>query len=200
MTIKEAFELLKWDFRVNRGWSLDVVRARILLTDIRIEQYLYRRFFTPKSILRFIYLFYRVFGAFLQWFVGSSSIPGSVTIGKGLRLPHPQNIIVAAYADIGEFCSIYQNVSIIWNGFQKVKPHSPKIGSRVLIGTGAIVVGDLEIGSDVLIGAGALVTRSVPDHSKVLNEPAKISPWNPTEDAAEPGSERHLRDPYSIWR
>jgi serine O-acetyltransferase len=117
-----------------------------------------------------------------------------------LRLPHPQNIIVAGFADIGEFCTIYHNVSIAWNGFYRVKPNSPKIGSKVLLGAGSIVLGDISIGDDVLVGAGAVVTRSVPEHSRVTSPPPEISARAPAGQKAEPGGEAHLRDPYSIWR
>lgn len=200
ITLKQLFYFLRWDLRINRGLSLDSLRAKLLLIELRIEQYVYRKFYRSSSPLTIFWYIFRFFGSTFQWFLCNSNIPGSVTLGRGLRLPHPQNIIIAAFADIGEFCTIYHNVSIAWNGFKPTKPLSPKIGSKVLIGAGAILVGDITIGSDVLIGAGAVVTNSIPDHSRVINMPPKVSPRLPTENAAESGSERHIRDPYSIWR
>jgi serine O-acetyltransferase len=115
-------------------------------------------------------------------------------------LPHPQNIIIAFYAKIGDFCTIYQNVSIAWNHFVPFVPSSPKIGDQVLLGAGAIVLGDVSIGSYSLVGAGTVVTKSVPEHSRVTGMGLRISPRIRSSEAAEPGSDRHLKDLYSIWR
>jgi len=201
MTLSQLFQLIAWDFRVNLGWSFDGLRAKLLLIEIRLEQYLYRKTQTMSGRpgLVFWYLC-RFTGSVFQWFLCNANIPGSVMLGRGLRLPHPQNIIIAASADIGEFCTIYQNVTIAWNSFKPRVPPSPQIGSQVLIGAGAIILGDITIGSDVLIGAGAIVTHSVPDHSRVTNLPGTISPRLPSANAAEPGSDRHLQDPFSLWR
>jgi len=200
MNLKDLHNLILWDMRINPGLSWDSIRAKLLLIELRIEQYIYRRSYHGPKLLRIIWLFFRAFGMFYQWFLFNSNIPGSITLGRGLRLPHPQNIIIAAYANIGEFCTIYQNVTIAWNGFYDLKPDSPKIGNQVLVGTGATILGDIIVGSDVLIGAGAVVTRSIPDHSRVTNMPPKITSRKPTGNAAEPGSERHMKDPFSIWR
>ena len=201
MTFFQLVYLIYWDLRINRGLSLDAIRAKLLLVELRLEQYVYRKTFDGSSNAKILlwYLF-RFPGSIFQWLLCNSNIPGSVTIGRGLRLPHPQNIIIAAYADIGEFCTIYHNVSIAWNGFKPTTPFSPKIGSRVLIGSGAILVGDITVGNDVLIGAGAVVAKSVPAHSRVTNTAPDVSSRFPSSDAAQPGSPRHIQDPYSIWR
>lgn len=201
MTILQLITLVYWDLRINRGLSLDSIRAKLLLVELRLEQFVYRKTCGGSSHTRtLLWYLFRFPGSVFQWLIANSNIPGSVTIGRGLRLPHPQNIIIAAYAEIGEFCTIYQNVSIAWNGFKPTVPLSPKIGSRVLVGSGAILVGDITVGDDVLIGAGAVVTKPVPAHSRVTNSPPNISSRAPSADAAQPGSSRHIRDPYSIWR
>lgn len=201
MSFSELMYLIKWDLKINRGLSWDAVRAMLLLIEFRSEQYVYRRLHTrPHTATRLIWLIFRAFGALFQWFLCNSSIPGPATIGRGLRLPHPQNIIISNKADIGEFCTIYQDVSIAWNGFKHTKPLSPKIGCQVLIGAGAIIIGDITIGPYVLIGAGAVVAQPVPSYSRVTPAPPVVTPRKPTASAALPGSWRHLEDPYSIWR
>lgn len=54
--------------------------------------------------------------------------------------------------------------------------HCRRVGSRSLIGTGAIVLDDCEIGSNCLIAAGALLPpkTKVPDESVVMGMPGKI--------------------------
>ena len=201
MKLCQLVYLIKWDLRVNRGVSFDHLRAILLLIEVRLEQYVYRQVHShPNPLKLTLWYTYRLLGSTFQWLLCNSNIPGSATIGRGLRLPHPQNIIIAGSADIGEFSTIYRTVAMAWNGFKPTSPLSPRIGDRALIGCGAIILGDVTIGTDVLIGAGALVTRSVPDHSRVPGVRPDVSPRHPSSEAAEPGSERHLRDPYSIWR
>lgn len=157
-----------------------------------------------KPALRVAYLSLypgiRFIGPVFHWFLFHSNIPGSVSIGPGLRLPHPQNIIIARYASLGEFRTIYQNVTIAWNGFLEVRPHSPAIRDRVLIGAGATIIGDVVMGDDVLIGAGTVVSVSVPSRSRVRGARPLIERREPSQEAALAGSPEHLGDPYSIWR
>ena len=201
MGLRELVYLITWDWRMNRGVSFDQLRAILLLIEVRLEQFVYQAWQRrPGPLLMILWYFVRFAGSIYQWFLCNSNIPGSVRIGRGLRLPHPQNIIIACNAEIGEFCIIYHNVSIAWNGFKPMIPSSPKIGNQVLIGNGAIVIGEITVGDNVLIGAGAVVAKSVPSCSRVVTAPVDIAPRSPSAQAAEPGSPRHIRDPYSIWR
>ena len=54
--------------------------------------------------------------------------------------------------------------------------HGCKIGDRVLIGMGAILLDDCEIGEDCIIGAGAIVTQNkkIPPRSLVVGSPGKV--------------------------
>jgi gamma-carbonic anhydrase len=54
--------------------------------------------------------------------------------------------------------------------------HACSIGSRVLIGMGAVVMDGTEIGDDSIIGANALVTKGtkIPPGSLVLGSPARV--------------------------
>jgi carbonic anhydrase/acetyltransferase-like protein (isoleucine patch superfamily) len=58
----------------------------------------------------------------------------------------------------------------------RVLLHGCTIGSRVLVGMGAIIMDDAEIGDDCVIGAGALVTRGkkIPSGSLVMGAPGKV--------------------------
>jgi serine acetyltransferase len=201
MNVYQLLSLIMWDMRMNSGFSFDQIRAKWLLLEVRLEQYVYHKMQSHPGLLTTIAWYgARFIGSIFQWFLCNSNIPGSVRIGRGLRLPHPQNIIIARMADIGEFCIIYHNVSISWNAFKPVVPSSPKIGDRVLIGNSAIVIGDVTVGDNVLIGAGAIVAKSVPNNSRVISAPVDVATRLPSPDAAEAGSERHLSDPYSVWR
>ena len=49
-----------------------------------------------------------------------------------------------------------------------------KIGNRVEIGIGAIILPGVTIGDDVVIGAKSVVARDVPDRSVVAGNPARV--------------------------
>jgi len=58
----------------------------------------------------------------------------------------------------------------------RVTLHGCKVGNRILIGMGAIILDDAEIGDDCMIGAGTLVTKNIkiPSGSLVLGAPGKV--------------------------
>ncbi len=73
----------------------------------------------------------------------------------------------------------------------RVMLHSCKIGNRVLVGMGAIILDEAVIGDDCFIGAGALVTKNmvIPAGSMVMGMPAKVvRPIKPEERAFLPKS------------
>jgi len=201
MSLTELLGLIRWDIRMNLSPSFDQLRAICLLIEVRGEQYVYQKAQThPNLLMKLIWNLCRFLGSIYQWLFFNSTIPGSVSIGRGLRLPHPQNLVITRFADIGEFCIIYHNVSLVWNGFKRPANPCLKVGNRVLIGNGAILIGHITIGDEVLIGAGAVVPKSVPTHSLVVNQPAKITPRAPSANAPKAGSKAHRKDFFSIWR
>ncbi|MDM8542147.1 hypothetical protein QUF90_13750 [Desulfococcaceae bacterium HSG9] len=50
----------------------------------------------------------------------------------------------------------------------------PTIGNRVMIGTGAKLLGAINIGNESLIGANSVVLQSVPDGASAVGVPAHI--------------------------
>ncbi len=96
---------------------------------------------------------------------------GPDTIIKGnLTLPHGlHGIFISRYAEIGENCWIYQNVTI-----GEVNRKAPVIGDNCLIGAGAVIIGGIKIGSNVKVGAGAVVNTDIPDGCTVVSQAARI--------------------------
>lgn len=91
-------------------------------------------------------------------------------IKDNLTLPHGlHGIFISRYAEIGENCWIYQNVTI-----GEVNKKAPVIGDNCLIGAGAVIIGGVKIGSHVKVGAGAVVSTDIPDGCTVVSQTVRI--------------------------
>ncbi|PID58040.1 serine acetyltransferase [candidate division KSB3 bacterium] len=99
------------------------------------------------------------------------SIPAEADIGKGLRIHHFGGIIFHSHVTMGEHCTVYHGVTF---GDKGGRGEPPTVGSHVLAGAGAKVLGDITIGNHVTIGANAVVVKPVPDNMIVGGVPAEI--------------------------
>ncbi|MBI4902824.1 MAG: serine O-acetyltransferase [Acidobacteria bacterium] len=114
----------------------------------------------------------RVISQIGRFFTGVEIHPGA-KIGRCFFIDHGMGVVVGETAEIGDNVVLYQGVTLGGTGKEKGKRH-PTIGSHVVVGTGAKVLGNITIGDHVKVGAGSVVVRSVPDHSTVVGIPAKI--------------------------
>lgn len=94
-------------------------------------------------------------------------------IGKGIMLDHATGFVVGETAVIGDNVSILQGVTLGGTGKSEEDRH-PKIGNGVLIGAGAIVLGNIRVGECARIGAGSVVVKEVPPRVTVAGVPARI--------------------------
>lgn len=94
-------------------------------------------------------------------------------IGKGIMLDHATGFVVGETAVIGDHVSILQGVTLGGTGKSEEDRH-PKIGNGVLIGAGAIVLGNIKVGDCARIGAGSVVVKEVPPRVTVAGVPARI--------------------------
>ena len=97
--------------------------------------------------------------------------PGAV-IGQRLVIDHGVGCVIGETAIIGNDCIIFHGVTLGGLKFDPVKRH-PTIGDRVLIGTGAKVLGPITVGNDARIGANAVVMKDVPE-GKIIVAPMAI--------------------------
>jgi serine O-acetyltransferase len=100
-------------------------------------------------------------------------IPYNTQIGEGLYIAHFGTIVIGALVKIGKNFSIMHGITIgRTNRGDKIG--YPTIGDNVWIGTGAVVIGNINIGSNVLIAPNSFVNFDVPDNSLVLGNPGII--------------------------
>ena len=99
---------------------------------------------------------------------GIEILPGT-RIGGGLRLPHLNGIIIHPTAEIGEDCTIFQQVTIGVNECDtEATKKAAKIGDCCYIGAGAKIIGNIRIGNNVRIGANAVVISDIPSDCTVV--------------------------------
>ena len=78
--------------------------------------------------------------------------------GPGLRIGHPNGIVVAPKAKVGKNCFIHQSVTI---GINENEDGAPIIGDNFVAGAGAKIIGNITIASDVCVGANAVVVKTI---------------------------------------
>ena len=98
--------------------------------------------------------------------------PGA-TIGKGLFIDHGSGVVIGETTEIGDNCTIYQNVTLGGTGKETGKRH-PTLGNNVMVGAGARVLGPFKVGDNCKIAANAVVLSEVPPNCTAVGVPAKI--------------------------
>jgi serine O-acetyltransferase len=76
-------------------------------------------------------------------------------------------VVIGETAIIGDDVLIYHGVTLGGRENITAKRH-PTIGNNVVIGAGAIVLGNITIGDGSSIGAGTIVTKDLPANSVVV--------------------------------
>lgn len=97
----------------------------------------------------------------------------SAQIGKGVFIDHGMGVVIGETAIVGDYCTIYQGVTLGGTGKDKGKRH-PTIGNNVTIGSGAKVLGPFTVGDNSKIAANAVVLSEIPPNSTCVGVPAHI--------------------------
>jgi serine O-acetyltransferase len=131
---------------------------------------LYRFYSLP--IIRRIPLLSKILEG-LNYLIFNCSIPASVVIGKGTYFSHRgMSVVIHKNSKIGENCVIGTCVTL--GGKGKGIEGAPCLGDRVVISTGAKVLGPVSIGDDTVVGANSVVLKDVPSGMTAVGIPATI--------------------------
>ena len=170
--MSETFSKIKKDF--HAALSMDPAatsRLEVVLTyagfhallSYRLAHWLWKRRipFLPRALSQLARLL-----------TGIEIHPGA-TIGSGMFIDHGMGVVIGETSEVGNNVTLFQGVTLGGTGKQRGKRH-PTLGSHVVVGAGAKVLGPITIGDYVKIGANAVVLQDVPDHSTVVGIPGKI--------------------------
>jgi serine O-acetyltransferase len=111
-----------------------------------------------------------------RFLTGIEIHPGAL-IGKGVFIDHGMGVVIGETAIVGDYALIYQGVTLGGTGKESGKRH-PTLGSHVVVGAGAKVLGNIQIGDHVRIGAGSVVLRNAPSNTTVVGIPGRITRQN----------------------
>ncbi|MDD5093708.1 MAG: serine O-acetyltransferase [Dehalococcoidia bacterium] len=119
-----------------------------------------------------LYFLARLLSHGSRFLTGIEIHPGA-QIGKRFFIDHGSGVVIGETAEIGDDVLIYQGVVLGGTSLGKKKRH-PTIGNRVVIGSGAIVLGSITVGDDARIGSGSVVVKLVPPGATVVGVPGKV--------------------------
>ena len=98
--------------------------------------------------------------------------PGA-KMGRGIMLDHAHSIVIGETAVVGDNVSMLHSVTLGGTGKEDGIRH-PRIGSGVLIGAGAAILGNITVGECSRIAAGSVVLTDIPPAKTAAGVPAKI--------------------------
>ncbi len=107
-----------------------------------------------------------------RFFTGIEIHPGA-RIGKKFFIDHGMGVVVGETAEVGDNVLLYHGVTLGGTSWKKVKRH-PTIGSNVVIGAGAKILGPITVGNNTRVGANSVVVNDVPPNSIVVGIPGKV--------------------------
>lgn len=129
----------------------------------RISHFLYKRKY---------YFLARLISEKCKRKTGCEIHPGAV-IGSNFFIDHGCGIVIGETTIIGDNVTIYHGVTLGGVGSENTKRH-PTIKDNVLIGAGAIILGNITIGENSKVGAGAIVLDDVKENTTVVCDKAKM--------------------------
>lgn len=143
--------------KINRWWS----PSQQLIKSIRQ----YQKWQHSHGIISRLFCYLYVLKHRFWSVVTGADIPLNCQLGGGLKLTHPNGIVIHPKASIGVNCLIFQQVTIV---------KGVKIGGNVDIGAGAKIIRPVSIGDRARIGANAVVLNDIPANTTAVGIPAKV--------------------------
>ena len=105
-------------------------------------------------------LWARVHMAWVRSITGIEIHPAA-TIGRRFFIDHGMGVVIGETAVIGDDVLMYHDVALGAREYSKTKRH-PTIGNRVVLGSGARIIGDITVFDDAIVPANSMISK---DHA-----------------------------------
>ena len=112
----------------------------------------------------------------LSWWarvVTNVDIHPAARIGQRLFIDHGAGVVIGETAEIGDDVTLYHGVTLGGTSWAPGKRH-PTLGSGVLIGAGAKILGPITVGANARVGANSVVVDEVAPGMTVVGIPGRI--------------------------
>ena len=126
-------------------------------------------FWVKTKYFKWLGRFFSSFGRFLT----AVEIHPGAKLGERVFIDHGCGVVIGETAEIGDDCTIYQGVTLGGTSLKKGEKRHPTLGSGVVVGAGAKILGPFLVGENSKIGSNAVVLNSVPADSTVVGVPAR---------------------------
>lgn len=113
-----------------------------------------------------------------RWLTGIEIHPAA-QIGKRLFIDHGMGVVIGEFTKIGDDVTLYHGVTLGGvspsenSGAQRQTKRHPTLEDRVIVGSGAQLLGPIRIAQDARVGANAVVTQDVAAATTVVGIPAR---------------------------
>jgi serine O-acetyltransferase len=114
----------------------------------------------------------RLVSEFSRFMTGVEIHPGA-TIGRRFFIDHGMGVVIGETAEIGDDVLMYKGVVLGGTSSEPIKRH-PTVRDGVVLGTDAVVLGDIVVGEGAKVGSGSVVVRDVPDFATVVGVPGRV--------------------------
>ncbi len=116
----------------------------------------------------------RALSQLTRFLTGVEIHPGA-RIGRRFFIDHGMGVVIGQTTVIGNDVMLYHGVTLGGKSRGTGKRH-PTLHSRVVVGAGAQVLGDIVIGAGSVVGANAVVVHNAPADSILVGIPAIARP------------------------
>jgi serine O-acetyltransferase len=121
----------------------------------------------------------RALSQFNRFLTGIEIHPGA-RIGQRLFIDHGMGVVIGETAEIGDGVTLYHDVTLggvapsVDSDSQRDQKRHPTLEDRVIVGSGAQILGPITVGSCARVGANAVVTKNVPAGATVVGIPGRV--------------------------
>lgn len=109
----------------------------------------------------------------LSRFLTGIEIHPGARIGRRFFIDHGSGVVIGETAEVGDDVLMYQGAVLGGTSSERTKRH-PTVGNGVVIGSHAVILGNITLGDEAKVGSGSVVVESVPPGATIVGVPGRI--------------------------